>query len=136
MPGPGKQIAWTSLGGGSGAGLPWTRDGELPSPPAGPRRHWPSQGPSASRLTLPLANCLAPGHGPPAVPPSQRSSRERHPRREPQAGLSVVVRGSFPARRNSRHCGWPCGSAWRAQPGLEASLRQHQRPAPSPGSRP
>lgn len=112
VPGARQADAWTLLGGGSGVGLPSTGDGELLPPPAGPRGHWPSQGLCPSRLTLPLANCLAPGHGPPALPPSQRNSRGWHRRREPQAGLSAVVQGSFPERRNSRHCGWLCGSAW------------------------
>lgn len=65
-----------------------------------------------------LPNC-PPLSPPSALPPSQQSSRGWHPPREPRAGLAAAVRGSSLARRNSRHSGWPCGSAWQAWSGFE-----------------
>lgn len=81
-----------------------------------------------------LPNCppLAP---PSALPPSQQSSRGWHPPREPRAGLAAAVRGSSPARRNSRHSGWACGSAWQAWSGFDPP-ETGPATAPSPGSRP
>lgn len=73
-----------------------------PGPPASPR---------LAQLPCPLT--------PPALPPSQRSSGGWRPPREPPAGLAAAVQGSSPARRNSRHSGWPCGSAWRTRAGFE-----------------
>lgn len=78
------------------------------------------QGPGSLKASFPpawpshLPTAWPRAHGPPALPPSQGSSRGWRQRREPQVGLSAVVRGSSPARRNSKHCGWPGGSAWRA----------------------
>lgn len=53
---------------------------------------------------------------PPASPPSRRSSRGWRRPRGPRAGLAAGARVSSPARRNSRHFCWPCGSAWRGPP--------------------
>lgn len=97
-------------GGRRGFPSPWHRVAvllEASFPPA-----------SSSGLALRLAQLPGP-LTPPALPPNQQSSGGWRPPREPRAGLAAAVQGSFPARRNSRHSGWPCGSAWRTRPGFE-----------------
>lgn len=102
----------------------WSDPGEgpfTPSPPQTPRRLGPL-------YTLPVVQL-------PAVsPPSRPSSRGWRQPRGPPAGLAGAVRESSPARRNSRHCGWPCGWAWRRRAstpsrGTASSRRPRRAPA-------
>lgn len=93
----------------------------IPSPPQTPRRPGPLS-------TLPTAQLPA------ASPPSRPSSRGWRQPRGPRAGLAGAVRESSPARRNSRHCGWPCGWAWRRRAstpsrGTASSRRPRRAPA-------
>lgn len=95
-------------------------------PKGSPASSWPRPPPPRPR-TCPTAR---PSLTPSSLPPSQRSSRGWHQPREPRAGLGPGARGSSPAQRNSRHSGWPCGSAWRACADLDAARRPHSRRRP------
>lgn len=102
--------------------------------PAGPWAVSPPRAPPklGSHRALPAAQL------PSASPPSRPSSRGWRLPRGPPAGLAGAVRESSPVRRNSRHCGWPCGWAWRLRastPSRDAASSRRPRRAPALSNR-
>lgn len=108
------------LEGSVGWSCPWAV-----SPPRAPPR-------LGSHRALPAAQLPA------ASPPSRPSSRGWRLPRGPPAGLAGAVRESSPVRRNSRHCGWPCGWAWRRRastPSRDAASSRRPCRAPALSNR-